>query len=214
VASEIDAAGNTGSASLTFTLDTTAPNAPTILTSVQNPDGSVTLHGTSEALNTLSIYDGVNLLSLGSITAAADGTWSATTGTLSGGIHGLTVMATDAAGNTSLVSSVITVSVSTAAPLAPMIASVSPDSGAAVDGITNANVLTLIGTAAANSTVNVFDGTTQIGTTTADATGSGALRPRPWLTVRTALQRPIRSVAAPVQHPQACPLPSIRPLPH
>jgi Ca2+-binding RTX toxin-like protein len=40
------------------------------------------------------------------------------------------------------------------------------------DGITSANVLTLTGTAEANSIVALFDGTTQLGTTTAN--GSGA----------------------------------------
>jgi hypothetical protein len=40
------------------------------------------------------------------------------------------------------------------------------------DGITNATTLTLVGTAAANSTVAVFDGTTQIGTATANASGA------------------------------------------
>jgi hypothetical protein len=41
------------------------------------------------------------------------------------------------------------------------------------DGITNDNTLSLSGTAAANSTVKVVEGTTQVGQTTAD--GSGAL---------------------------------------
>ena len=60
------------------------------------------------------------------------------------------------------------------AAAAPVIASFSPDTGVVGDGITNANKLTLKGTAAANSTVKVYDGSTQIGTATADATGSWA----------------------------------------
>ena len=58
------------------------------------------------------------------------------------------------------------------AVLAPTLASFSPDSGVVGDGITNVNHLTLTGTAVAGSTVEVFDGTTEIGTTTAN--GSGA----------------------------------------
>jgi hypothetical protein len=59
------------------------------------------------------------------------------------------------------------------APLsAPKIVSYSQDSGVAGDGITNDSTLTLTGTAAANSTVKVFDGSTQVGTTTANSSGS------------------------------------------
>ena len=58
------------------------------------------------------------------------------------------------------------------APAAPNIASFSNDTGVAGDGITNDNTLTLAGTAAANSTVKVFDGTTQIGTATANSRGA------------------------------------------
>ncbi len=54
----------------------------------------------------------------------------------------------------------------------PVIASFSPDSGIVGDGITNATTLTLTGTAAASSTVAVFDGTTQLGTATASASGA------------------------------------------
>ena len=52
----------------------------------------------------------------------------------------------------------------------------STDSGVAGDHITNDNTLTLTGTAAANSTVKVFDGTNQIGTATANAAGRGLTR--------------------------------------
>ena len=57
-------------------------------------------------------------------------------------------------------------------PAAPTIASFSPDSGTVGDGITNATVLTLTGTDAANSTVNVYDGATLLGTAVANASGA------------------------------------------
>src|SRR5262249_61996991 len=66
------------------------------------------------------------------------------------------------------------VSATTAAaqPIAPpTISAFSPDSNVSGDGITNANVVTLTGSAAANSSIKVFDGTTQIGTVTANASG-------------------------------------------
>ena len=55
---------------------------------------------------------------------------------------------------------------------APTIASFSPDSGTVGDGITNATVLILAGTATASSTVNVYDGATLLGTAVADANGA------------------------------------------
>ena len=57
-------------------------------------------------------------------------------------------------------------------PAAPTITSFSPDSGTVADGITNATVLTLTGTDAANSTVNVYDGATLLGTAVANASGA------------------------------------------
>ena len=54
----------------------------------------------------------------------------------------------------------------------PNITSFAPDSNNIGDGITNANHLTLGGTAAADSTVTVLDGSTQIGTAQASATGA------------------------------------------
>src|SRR5262249_29418159 len=57
-------------------------------------------------------------------------------------------------------------------PSAPKIASFSNDSGVTGDGVTNDNTLTVTGTAAANSTVKMFDGGKQIGTTTANSSGA------------------------------------------
>ena len=57
-------------------------------------------------------------------------------------------------------------------PAAPAITSFSPDTGVVGDGITDPAILTLTGTAVANSTVNVYDGTTLLGTATANASGA------------------------------------------
>src|SRR5262249_19328574 len=59
-----------------------------------------------------------------------------------------------------------------ASPGVPTITSFSPDTGVVGDGITDPAVLALTGTAVANSTVNVYDGTTLLGTTTASGTGA------------------------------------------
>jgi hypothetical protein len=57
-------------------------------------------------------------------------------------------------------------------PSVPTIASFSNDSGVANDKVTNDRTLTLTGSAAAGSTVKVLDGGNQIGTVTANASGS------------------------------------------
>jgi hypothetical protein len=60
----------------------------------------------------------------------------------------------------------------TTAPAAPKIVAFTPDTGTVGDKITTASVLTLSGTAEAGSTVKLFDGTTQIGTAKANASGA------------------------------------------
>ena len=109
---------------------------------------------------------------LGSATANGAGAWSFTTAALSNGAHSLTATATDAAGNTSVASTALSVTIDTAAPVAPSIASFSTDSGVAGDGITNDNTLTLTGTAEANATVKVYDGATLLGSATANGAGA------------------------------------------
>ena len=93
----------------------------------------------------------------------AAATWTYATAALTDGAHSLTATATDVAGNTSAASSALSVTIDTAAPLAPTIASFSNDTGVAGDGITNDNTLTLTGSAEANATVKVYDGATLLG---------------------------------------------------
>jgi hypothetical protein len=180
-ATATDAAGNTGAASsaLSVTIDTTAPVAPTI--TAFSPDSGVmgdhitnatvlTLTGTAEANSTVAVFDGST--KLGTATANGSGAWSFTTGTLASTSHSFTATDTDAAGNTGAASSALSVTIDTTAPVAPTITAFSPDSGVMGDHITNATVLTLTGTAEANSTVKVYDGTTQLSTATVNASGA------------------------------------------
>ena len=51
---------------------------------------------------------------------------------------------------------------------APVISAMTPDSAIPGDGITNANALTLSGTAQANATVKVYDGATLLGSAVAN----------------------------------------------
>lgn len=96
VASETNAAGSTGSASLTFTLDTQPPVVA--ITNMYLSNGTATVTGTaSEANDKISVYDGSTLL--GTTTTSSNGTWSFTTGSLSNAVHTYTVTETDIAGN-------------------------------------------------------------------------------------------------------------------
>ena len=182
-----DAAGNLSatSAALNVTIDATAPAAPAIASWSADSgvagdgitsDNTLALTGTAQANSTVRLYDGATLL--GTVTADGSGAWSYTTAALADGAHSLTVTATDAAGNVSAASAALSVTVDTAAPAAPVIASFSTDSGVAGDGITNDNTLTLTGTAQANSTVRVYDGATLLGTATANGSGAWSLHHR------------------------------------
>jgi len=67
-------------------------------------------------------------------------------------------------------------------PAAPVIASFSPDTSPVGDGHTTATSITLTGTGEANSTVNVFDGTTSVGHASVNASSAWSL-PASGLTV-------------------------------
>src|SRR6185437_11909807 len=107
-ATATDATGTTSvaSAALSVTVDTTAPIAPSI--TAFSPDSGVvgdhitsdntlTLTGTAEANASVKVFDGATLL--GSAIANGAGAWSYTTAALANGVHSLTAIATDAAGN-------------------------------------------------------------------------------------------------------------------
>jgi len=101
-----DLAGNSTTANLTFTLDTTAPAAPpignfTYVTNVAaNTLTSYTISGTAEAGSTVVLSNGAVL---GTATAAANGSWSFTIAPVpsSNIVSTLSVTATDIAGNRS-----------------------------------------------------------------------------------------------------------------
>ena len=106
-----DAAGNVSlvSTAAPITIDTLAPNAPTVTTtSLLSNNFKPVLTGTAEANSTVKVYDGGT--ALGTAVADATGKWSFTpTTAFSEGGHAITVRATDAAGNMSAASSVLNV---------------------------------------------------------------------------------------------------------
>ncbi|WBL80335.1 Ig-like domain-containing protein [Bradyrhizobium xenonodulans] len=130
----------------------------------------LTLTGTAQAGVTIKVFD--QTAQIGVATVDGNGIWSFATSALADGSHSFTAVATNGAGDVSGVSSSSTITIDATAPNAPSIVTFSPDSSIVGDGITKANQLTLAGTAEAGSKVLVFDGATQVGTATVDASGN------------------------------------------
>ncbi len=185
-ATATDAAGNTSPSSTTntFTVDTTAPAAPVVLTpangSVTN-DNTPTYSGTAEANSTVTRHRGRD--SGGHCHRRPRcGTWSFTpTAALADGPHTVRATATDAAGNTSPVSSTNTFTVDTTAPAAPVV--LTPANGS----VTTDNTPTYSGTAEAGSTVTRHRGRHVGGHDHGDRRGhlDASRPPRRWRTART-----------------------------
>ena len=126
---------------------------------------AITLTGTAAANSTVLVFDAAT--QIGSASANANGTWSFTTGTLAGGTNAFTSMAVDASDDVSALSTALNVTISAGASAATIPVPIIYDYS-----ITSTNQLILTGTAEANATVNVFDGTTALGAATANASGA------------------------------------------
>jgi hypothetical protein len=120
----------------TFVLDHTAPAAPPAPqlsassdTGVSNSDGvtsitTPTFTGTAEAGASVILYDTDGATVLGVTTADGAGAWTITSSTLASGSHMLTVRQTDAAGNASVASAPLVVTVDTSPPTAAITSNV------------------------------------------------------------------------------------------
>ena len=104
---------------------------------------------------------------IGTATSNAAGAWSFATGTLAGGANAFTSLAVDASGNVSALSAAFNVIITTVASAATIPVPIIFDYS-----ISATNQVTLTGTAEANATVEVFDGATLLGTTSANASGA------------------------------------------
>ncbi|WP_421862468.1 Ig-like domain-containing protein [Parvibaculum sp.] len=179
-----DAAGRSSSYSgtqLVF-VDTTAPDAPVITgfsdDSLPTGDGitsdtTPTLTGTAAANSTVEILSGGSVI--GTVTSAANGTWSFTTEELAEGSYSFTARVSDNVGNVSDTSAALDLTVSSGPPpvtATPTITLYSNDTGASGDGITRDNALDLYGKTANSATVEIFDGGVSLGTVTADGAGN------------------------------------------
>ena len=189
-----DAAGNSSGTTtpIGFTVDTAAPEAATGLTLTNDvsgtaiPDGGVSndntpvLSGTAEAGSIVTVLDGAALL--GSVTVNDDGSWSFTAPALNDGAHSLSAVVTDAAGNASPASAAIALTVDTQPPAAVTSLALSNDSGATPviipdGGLTGDNTPVLSGLSEAGGTVNVYEGSTLLGSAAVNADGSWSFTP-------------------------------------
>jgi len=184
-ATATDEAQNTSpaSTSVSVAVDTVAPLAP-VINSLTTPTNinSFTISGTAEPLSTVAVFESGS--AFGTTTAGSGGAWSIPSGTLADGAYSFTATATDSFNNTGPASTAVSVAVDTLAPAAP-----------AIDPLTtptNINSFTISGTAEANSTVTILDGTATVNTTIAGAGGiwsipSGTLADGPHSFTATAM---------------------------
>lgn len=166
VASQTNATGATGTASLSFTLDTTAPTP--VFTGAVLADGQVTLSGmTGSAGDTLSIYDGYSWL--GFAVTGSDGRFTLTAAADPHAVHSYGANVIDLAGNMGRTAAAYVIDLS---PPPVVTAELSNDSGASsTDRITSDP--TLRGTADAGAVVHfTVDGSPIDTTATADASGA------------------------------------------
>ena len=163
-ASQTNAAG-TGTDSSNTRKDTTAPGTPAFTSpgngAVTN-DNTPTFEGTGEPGATIRVTDGNNEVCTAVVNAG--GSWTCTATQLNDGTATVVVRATDAAGNTGPASPGRTLTIDTTAPAAPVITN--PANAAVV-----APNPSISGTAEAGATVLVFENSTQLCSTPADASG-------------------------------------------
>ena len=129
----------------------------------------ITLTGSTLAGDSVQVYDGSTLL--GTTTTNASGVWSFTTPTLTQGVQAFTAKDT-VAGTTSAVFDVTIDTGNAPAPPPAPPPSLPAAPVLATDLVNSNDTVTLAGTAEANSTVNVFDGSTELGTATVNASGA------------------------------------------
>jgi hypothetical protein len=181
-ATATDKSGNLSapSAALAVTIDTAVPPAPSVPdmtaasdTGVSSTDNitnnkTPTFTGTAEQGSTITIFNGATKVGT-AVASLTDGSWSVTTSALANGIRSITTKATDVAGNVSVASAAlaVTIDAAVATPSRPVLAAGQDTGVSATDFITKINAPVFTGTAEAGSTVSLFDGTTNIGSATA-----------------------------------------------
>lgn len=177
---------NTSTSNLSVTLDTTAPvatGAPDLV--IASDTGSSTTDNlTSDTTPTFDVscvngesvqlYDGAT--ATGTPVICALNTAAVTTAALTDGSHTITAIQTDTAGNASVASTGLTVTIDSAVPgtpAAPVFATADDTGTASNDGITSTTTnLTFTGTVEANARVDIYDGGGSLANVVADGSGN------------------------------------------
>ena len=157
-----DVAGN-GNESIrsNFVYDGTTPDAP-VITQPTTPTNAnpITISGSAEADATVTLSQNGNVLTSSTAThAGSNGDWSieVTLSADNNGANSFTATASDAAGNVSVASDAVSITLDTTAPAAPVI------TAPAADTTVNTAAFTLEGTTEAGATVDVLKDGMSIG---------------------------------------------------
>ncbi|MCP1652795.1 Ig-like domain-containing protein, partial [Pseudomonas nitroreducens] len=193
---EMNPAGNktVPSAKYDITLDMTAPDAPTIVSVLDDvgpytgflqkgdvtDDNQPTFSGTAQAGSTVKLYDGSKLIGSGS--ADATGKWTITTDTLADGLHEVTATATNAVGVVSVPTGIWGFSVDTTAPSNVSNLVVTDNVGAVTGPLHNGDTTddnrpTFSGDAEPNGKVIFYDNGTPIGSAAVGPDGKWEFTP-------------------------------------
>ncbi|MDR0806171.1 MAG: Ig-like domain-containing protein [Enterobacteriaceae bacterium] len=179
-----------------FSVDTTAPAvvAPESLTITDNvgeyqgaltdgmttDDSTPTWTGKAEPNGKVTIYNGSQII--GSAVVDDNGDWSFTpSSSLADGSYQFTTTVTDIAGNTGAHSPIINITIDTSVPSISLDRLVDDEGDIqgdiALAGVTDDTRPEIIGTSKAGSIVKVYDGSTLLGSTIADADGNWSFTP-------------------------------------
>jgi hypothetical protein len=152
--------------------DNTTSVADPVITGQGNPGDSVIVYASGT-------YDGTTAVGAG--TVGGDGAWSVTTGPLTAGVHTLTALSGDAAGNVSGASPALVLTITGSAPTVPAapsgLANETSDSGIGADGSIHYIEPTIGGHGEPGDTVTVYasgtyDGTAVVGSSTVAGDGT------------------------------------------
>jgi hypothetical protein len=172
-AAQTDAAGNTGTAALSFTFDKTPP--PVTMALVFDTGGSATdkvtsnaaVKGRGDANTMITIKEGGT--TLGTTMADGTGAWSFTPTGLSEGAHTFSATETDLAGNTGAAMLSFTFDKTVTMALSSDTGSSTSDNITAVPAVK--------GVGQANTAVIITEGGTTLGTATANSAGNWSFGP-------------------------------------
>ncbi len=180
--SQTDLAGNTGTATLSFTLDSSqgSSSPPPALSialisdtgssSTDNVTSKPAIKGTGQAGTVLTIKEGG--ATLGALTVNSTGGWDFTAAGLADGVHTVIASQTDRAGNTG--TATLTFTLDRIAPALSM-ALLSDDGSSSSDRITSNPAIKGFGDA--NTLVTIKEAGTILGTATSDGAGAWSFTP-------------------------------------